>query len=57
MYSTRLKEHIAEKISLIVKEEKCEFHVIQIKFFGDSISPKGVTIDEGKVTAVTSWLT
>ena len=42
---------------LLVKAEKCEFHVPSVAFLGFIISQGRVEMDPGKVTAVTDWPT
>uniref|UniRef100_A0A3B1KEA5 Gypsy retrotransposon integrase-like protein 1 n=1 Tax=Astyanax mexicanus TaxID=7994 RepID=A0A3B1KEA5_ASTMX len=46
----RLLEH-----RLFAKAEKCEFHKQRIAFLGYIISSTGVTMNDEKVSAVTSW--
>ncbi|KAG1940759.1 retrotransposable element [Pimephales promelas] len=40
---------------LFVKAEKCTFHVSSISFLGSIVSAEGVSMDPGKVSAVTDW--
>lgn len=42
---------------LYVKGKKCEVYVSKISFFGYDISQVGISMNEGKVTALTYWLT
>ncbi|XP_053575197.1 uncharacterized protein LOC128664391 [Bombina bombina] len=37
--------------------EKCQFHKDTIKFLGYIISPKGIQMDQEKVTAIINWQT
>ena len=46
----KLREH-----HLYAKGEKCEFHQDRMKFLGYYISPAGISMDEGKVSAITTW--
>ncbi|KAI2660339.1 Transposon Tf2-6 polyprotein [Labeo rohita] len=66
IYSPSLTEHIGHvklvlqklrEFSLFLKAEKCEFHVTCTSFLGYIISPTGVSMDERKVVAISSWPT
>uniref|UniRef100_A0A670IHI8 Gypsy retrotransposon integrase-like protein 1 n=1 Tax=Podarcis muralis TaxID=64176 RepID=A0A670IHI8_PODMU len=46
----RLREH-----RLYAKLSKCEFHQRTVDFLGHRLSPDGVQMDPGKVTAVREW--
>ena len=46
----KLREH-----HLYAKGEKCVFHQDRMKFLGYYISPAGISMDEGKVSAITTW--
>lgn len=46
----RLREH-----HLFLKAEKCSFHKESIHFQGYNISPQGISMDMGEVTAVRKW--
>uniref|UniRef100_A0A670IJD3 Gypsy retrotransposon integrase-like protein 1 n=1 Tax=Podarcis muralis TaxID=64176 RepID=A0A670IJD3_PODMU len=46
----RLREH-----RLYAKLSKCEFHQRTVDFLGHRLSPDGVQMDPGKVTAVQEW--
>ncbi len=48
----RLRDH-----SLFLKAEKCFFHQESVAFLGYVVSKQGVQMDDGKVTAITSWPT
>ncbi|XP_051953921.1 uncharacterized protein LOC127623573 [Xyrauchen texanus] len=55
------RQHVAlvlEKLReyhLYLKTEKCTLHQTSLQFLGYIISPEGIRMDEGKVTAVRSW--
>lgn len=64
IYSTSLEEnkrHVKLVLSrlrsahLFAKPEKCQFHVSEIEFLGYVISPRGISMDPSKVSAITSW--
>jgi TFIIF-interacting CTD phosphatase-like protein len=40
---------------LFVKQSKCDFRATSVVYLGNIISAKGVTMDNNKVEAVTSW--
>ena len=40
---------------LFAKPEKCQFHMTEIEFLGFLISARGISMDPGKVSAITSW--
>ena len=45
-----LREH-----QLYAKFRKCEFCLIEVRFFGHVVSTSGVSVDRKKVEAVRSW--
>ncbi|KAL0172961.1 hypothetical protein M9458_033272 [Cirrhinus mrigala] len=66
IYSPSLSEHIGHvklvlqklrEFTLLLKAEKCKFHVTHTSFLGYIISPTGVCMDERKVVAISSWPT
>ncbi|XP_041912451.1 uncharacterized protein LOC121677640 [Alosa sapidissima] len=66
IYSPDLQTHIQHvrlvlarlrEFQLFLKAEKCTFHQTSTQFLGYNISAQGVSMDEGKVTAVLSWPT
>lgn len=48
---------LVQTLCLFVKAEKCEFHVTQVSSLGYVISAQGNTMDQDKVSAVTTWPT
>jgi hypothetical protein len=46
----RLRDH-----QLYAKFSKCEFWIDEVPFLGHVISPKGITVDPGKVRDVLDW--
>jgi hypothetical protein len=46
----RLREH-----QLYAKFSKCEFWIKEVPFLGHVVSPKGITVDPGKVKEVLEW--
>ena len=46
-----------QEAGLFIKPEKCEFETTKTTFLGFVISPDGVSIDPGKVSAVMDWET
>ena len=42
---------------LHAKPKKCSFHTDTVEYLGVIISPAGVSMDPGKVKAITSWPT
>lgn len=42
---------------MYAKAEKCEVDVTEVEFLGFKISPKGVSMDQSKVSAITNWPT
>ncbi|EIE91434.1 hypothetical protein G6F46_012399 [Rhizopus delemar] len=66
IYSENLTDHynhvnlVLEKLrgaGLYAKAEKCEFDVTEVEFLGFKISPKGIFMDQSKVSAITNWST
>ncbi|KAG1536699.1 hypothetical protein G6F49_012934 [Rhizopus delemar] len=66
IYSENLTDHynhvnlVLEKLrgaGLYAKAEKCEFDVTEVEFLGFKISPKGIFMDQSKVSAITNWPT
>ncbi|KAI2649350.1 Transposon Tf2-6 polyprotein [Labeo rohita] len=47
---TKLREH-----QLYLKADKCSFHQKSTQFLGYNIDPAGVSMDHGKVEAITKW--
>ncbi|KAL0171626.1 hypothetical protein M9458_031161, partial [Cirrhinus mrigala] len=47
---TKLREH-----QLFLKAEKCSFHQRSTQYLGYNIDPAGVSMDQGKVEAITKW--
>ncbi|KAF8736353.1 hypothetical protein RHS02_06331, partial [Rhizoctonia solani] len=53
--------HIREVLSWLMKNQlfcklsKCHFHVTTVDYLGITISPKGFSMDQKKIEAVTSW--
>jgi hypothetical protein len=47
----RLREH-----QLYAKFSKCEFWIKEVPFLGHVVSPKGITVDPGKVKEVLEWM-
>ncbi|XP_060788681.1 uncharacterized protein LOC132893504 [Neoarius graeffei] len=48
---------LLQNLHLHVKAEKCEFHVNQISFLEYIINSEGMSMDQVKVLAITSWPT
>lgn len=64
IYSRNREEHVLHVRAvltrllhnrLFVKAEKCEFHTTQTSFLGFILSPGEISMDPGKVQAVTGW--
>ncbi|KAI2645985.1 Transposon Tf2-9 polyprotein [Labeo rohita] len=48
---TKLREH-----QLFLKAEKCSFHQPSTQFLGYNIDQSGISMDQGKIEAITNWL-
>lgn len=65
IYSRNLKEHQSHvqvfyclrENQLFLKAEKCEFHKTNISFLRYLITAEGVSLEQGKVDAVSQWET
>ncbi|XP_069506308.1 uncharacterized protein [Ambystoma mexicanum] len=57
------KEHVNAVLQrlrgqrLLVKPEKCLFHVTSVHYLGFVLSPEGIGMDQSKVKAILSWPT
>ncbi|KAL0194826.1 hypothetical protein M9458_008398, partial [Cirrhinus mrigala] len=47
---TKLQEH-----QLFLKAEKCSFHQPSTQFLGYNIDQSGISMDQGKIEAITNW--
>ncbi|KAI2666816.1 Transposon Tf2-6 polyprotein [Labeo rohita] len=47
---TKLREH-----QLFLKAEKCSFHQPSTQFLGYNIDQSGISMDQGKIEAITNW--
>ena len=64
IYSSTLEEHhqhveqVLQRLQehkLYAKAEKCEFHSRSVEFLGFKVSPDGISMDPGKVQAISEW--
>jgi hypothetical protein len=64
IYSQTLEEHIQhvhqifyllKQVGLLVKAQKCEFHKTTTEYLGILVTPEGIKMDSGKVSAVEQW--
>lgn len=46
---------LLQKHKLYVEAEKCALFLEKVEFLGHTISKEGVSVDQGKLTAVQSW--
>ena len=66
LYSRTIEEHkilldkvfkCLQKYKLYIKESKCHLFLEKVNFLGHVISKNGVTMEQGKLDAVTAWPT